>query len=151
MSDERQNQELQIRALLERYSFAIDSRDEAMLASCFTVDATAHYHKGFVTEVFLKTAAEISRFLLQRTSVYSATNHLISNARIEIDKTTARVEMHVIAHCIVSAQPKVLVRGIRYEDDLVRETRGWSIRHRVHVPQWQYEAATVPPAIPVAK
>lgn len=149
MSADDSAERLAIRELVNRYFFAIDDRDEALLASCFTAEATAHYHKGFVTEVRLKNGGDIARFLLDRTSVYSATNHVASNMNIARHVDTARVVIHTVATCVVGSQGKVLVRGIRYEDDLVREPDGWRIRHRVHIPQWQYEAAAVTPAIPI--
>ena len=138
-----------VRNVLERYLYAVDSRDEKALASCFTADAKAHYHKGYATEVFLQRNTEIAKFLLDRTSVYSSTNHLTSNASITIDGDRANAITHAIAHVITSSDGRVLVRGLRYIDELVRAADGWSIQSRVHVPLWQYEAASVPPAIPV--
>jgi hypothetical protein len=140
-----------IRNVLERYLFAIDTRDEAAVASCFMADATAQYHKGFATEVFLKENRAIAKFLLDRTSVYSTTNHTTSNASITINGDRARAVTHAIAHVVVASPAKVLIRGLRYEDDLVRRPDGWFIRHRVHNPLWQYEADSIPPAIPVRK
>jgi len=138
-----------IRELLEQYFHAIDSRDEQLLTSCFTADATALYHKGFVTQVSLVSSEGIARFLLKRTSVYSATTHLIGNTRIQVKDNTACTAMFSVANCVVANEPKILVRGIRYEDNLVRsDEAGWLIKDRVHIPQWQYEVASVLPAIP---
>lgn len=140
-----------VRDVLERYFYAIDARDEHAVTSCFTADARAHYHKGAITEVFLENAGPIAKFLLDRTAVYSATNHTLSNASITIEGATARAVTHAIATVIVATQPRALVRGILYEDELVRDGSGWLIRHRTHIPVWQYEAPAVPPAIPVRK
>lgn len=138
----------EIRALLEQYFFAVDARDEALLQACFAADATGHYHRGFATEVVLEGAAAIARFLLQRVSMYSHTTHAIANFRVTAAGSGARSVMHAISTCVYTADSRILVRGLRYEDELVRGDDGWRIRHRLHVPQWQYDVAAVPPAIP---
>ena len=92
---------------------------------------------------------EIARFLLNRTAVYSATNHQISSVRISPAGEGCASDMFAIAHVVDRERSLVLVRGLRYEDELVREEGEWRIQRRTHTPQWQFEAAAVPPAIPV--
>jgi len=46
---------------------------------------------------------------------------------------------------------RIRVRGLRYIDDFVKTPEGWRIRHRVHIPIWQYEVVSVPPGLPQAK
>lgn len=139
--------EQRIRRVLERYYFGIDTRDRDIVASCFTKDAAALYHKGFDTEVTLSGGYGIADFLLQRIAVYSGTNHLASNTRVTISGATAHAECHAIAHVVFEGD--VRIRGLRYVDDLVREADGqWRIKHRTHIPLWQYHAKEVRPSIP---
>jgi hypothetical protein len=42
----------------------------------------------------------------------------------------------------------VLVRGLRYDDRLLRENGEWRIEARRHNPLWQYETRCVPPRVP---
>ncbi len=139
--------EQRIRRVLERYYFGIDTRDRDVVASCFTRDAQALYHKGFDTEVALSGNYGIADFLLERISVYSGTNHLASNTSVRIDGATAHAECHAIAHVVYAGD--VRIRGLRYVDDLVRAADGaWRIARRTHIPLWQYHAAEVKPSIP---
>jgi hypothetical protein len=43
---------------------------------------------------------------------------------------------------------QVLVRGLRYDDRLVREDGAWRIASRRHNPLWQYETVSVLPRVP---
>lgn len=120
-----------------------------MLIACFTAEAVAHYHKGFEAEVRLYTAVNIARFLLKRTLLYAATNHQACNIRICVRADSASSVIHALAHLLLASEPKILVRGMRYEDELIRIDDTWRIRSRLHTPRWQYEAVAVRPAIPL--
>jgi hypothetical protein len=52
-----------------------------------------------------------------------------------------------VAHLIegVAGPGHVMVRGLRYEDRLVRQADGWRIAHRIHRSLWQYDAEAVSP------
>jgi len=137
-----------VRAVLEQYFHAIDSRNEILLTECFAPDASVHYHKGFEAEVRLSKADAIARFLLHRTSQYRATNHHASNTRVVATGDSASAVTYAVAHVVLAQKPKILVRGIRYDDQLALTDGRWQIQSRLHVPLWQYEAVSVPPAIP---
>lgn len=135
-----------IRSVLERYFYGIDSRDRAIVASCFTDDAKAIYHKGFTTEERHTGGGAIADSLITRISVYSHTNHLGSNTAVTLSGDTAHAVTHAIAHVIYG---DIRVRGIRYIDDLVRGADGeWRIAQRTHIPLWQYHAESVTPSVP---
>ncbi len=135
-----------IRDVLERYFFALDTRDEALLASCFTGDATILYHVGSPAEVALRGREAIVRRLHGRTKDFTATTHARSNTVARVNGDTATADTHAVVHVLTGSHMRV--RGIRYHDVLVRQADGWQIRERTHVPVWQHDAIGVPPFLP---
>jgi len=45
--------------------------------------------------------------------------------------------------------PKIIVRGLRYRDQVVRLKEGWRISALEHGPLWQFEALATAPSIPI--
>lgn len=135
---------LAVRQLLERYFSCIDRRDWTGLADCFAEDAHAVYNSG-QAQTLAGRAAIVER--LRVVERFAATNHILSNAHVTIGNHDARSITHAVAHLLPAegSLQRILVRGLRYEDDLALDAGTWRISRRVHQPLWQYEADAIPP------
>lgn len=134
---------IRIRQTIETYMFGVDAKNLQALLSCFTEDAQALYHRGTVDEKTVAGGEPIARGVFESCSRFSASNHSISNFVATVDGDSASANTFAIANVIIGA--KGLVRGLRYEDHLVRVGEGWVIDKRVHTPLWQSEVAIVTP------
>lgn len=130
-----------IQGLLVRYAHAVDRRDLTTVAECFTQDAS---YKGSLGEGTIQAALAALRDRMER---YESTMHLLGNQLIEIDGDRARSETYAIAHHRTNANGdlRLLVVGVRYEDDLVRHEGRWLIRHRVVHMEWERDDAVFLP------
>lgn len=131
-----------VRRVLERYYSCIDRRDWSGLAECFTEDVAATYN-SHGAEKLDGLPALIER--LKVVSRFFASNHVMSNTFITVDGDAAEAVTMTIAHLVRSSDPasEILVRGIRYDDGLVRRDGIWKIRRRIHMPLWQYRTETM--------
>jgi hypothetical protein len=136
-----------IRDVIGQYFYSLDRRDFAALGACFTPDVHAEYFCGKAVHAGREAVVEALRAIAQ----FKFTNHLICNMKIKVDGDRAKADTNAIAYIIVDdggGKGRVLVRGIEYLDDLVHGPEGWRISRRLHIPTWQYDVASVPPAIP---
>jgi ketosteroid isomerase-like protein len=136
-----------VRTVIERYFNAIDRRDYALLATCFTQDV------DFEFNLETKIAVKGRDALIARMSAIprpAASSHALSNTSIDIDADGATAVTFAVVHVILGQIDggKVLVRGIRYDDRLVREEGHWLIAARRHNPLWQYETVATLPWVP---
>lgn len=135
-----------IRAVIDLYFYGLDGRDRAALAACFTKDAHVRYQIGTELE-FTRDGNEViaSHFhgSMMRQTV---TTHMGASVVIAIDGDRARAVTNAMANVIQG--DRALIRGLRYEDELVREGGGWRIAERRHYPLWQHEAEARKPVIP---
>jgi hypothetical protein len=139
-----------IRDVIGQYFSGLDRRDFAALTACFTSDAHGEYDGGKTVHVGREAIIKA----LQGITQFKFSTHLIGSMMIELNGDRAKADTHGIAFLVVDdsgGKGRILVRGLRYLDDLVQGPEGWRISHRVHIPIWQYEAASVPPALPRAK
>jgi hypothetical protein len=103
---------LQINDLLIRYTRAIDTKDWALLDTCFTPDAHVDYTSaGGVAGDYPKVRAWLEKAL----APFPMTVHALANSIVEIDgdRATARTV------------------GAFYNDKLVWTDDGWKIRERI--------------------
>jgi ketosteroid isomerase-like protein len=129
---------LAVRDVLERYTHAMDRRDEALMRSCFTPDADLSYFgglRGF-------TGTEFADSFVSSLEPFGFIDHSISSLRVTVDGDVAAVDVHLCATMALKDAPVVLIRWVRVTDELVREPSGWKIAKRRHVPQLQYESPT---------
>lgn len=79
---------------------------------------------------------------LHRMVAYDATNHSLSNVRIEMIGDTAVAHSLVIAtlHQGVQGVGRVQVRAIDYVDHLIKANGFWRIAQRKHRATMQYDA-----------
>lgn len=139
-----QDQDLRIRTILERYFHAVDRRDFELLGTCFTDDVDFEFNLETKIEVKGRDAL-VARFMGMNKP--HASSHSMSNTGITVTGNTARSTTFAVVHAVMAPGPdaRVLIRGLRYDDEFVYGTDGWRIRRRRHNPLWQYEAKTVTP------
>jgi hypothetical protein len=132
-----------IRRVIETYMYGVDAKDLAALRSCFSDDAAAIYHGGTPEEKTVDGGARIAGHVHTSCSRFTASNHSISNFVATADGASGTANTFAIAHVVVGR--KGLVRGLRYEDTLVKSAGEWRIVRRLHTPLWQQEIAIVDP------
>lgn len=123
-----------IAELCIRYTFALDAKDWALLASCFGPDP-----------VFVHPGGRLEGFeaILGRTSAaldpLDATQHLLGNIDVAIDGATGRATTYFHAQHVRAGTPggDLYVIAGRYEDAVVRTDAGWRIRERVQSYLWR--------------
>jgi ketosteroid isomerase-like protein len=122
-----------IHDLVTRYACAVDRRDFAAVAACFTPDADTDYTywKGPIREVLEKIRAGVGGFAM--------TMHVLGNHLATVDGDSATSETYAVCYHRRPGVPDgaQLVVAMRYLDDLVRTPDGWRIRRRHATVEWQ--------------
>jgi ketosteroid isomerase-like protein len=133
--------ERDIVAVCVRYATALDTKDWALLRTCFTPDAVTDYgeHGGCngYEEIETLVRAAIGRM--------ARTQHLLGNFAVTVDGDEARAECYLQAQHVrpeVEGGPNFIIAG-RYLDKLVRTTEGWRIAHRTLETWWTEGNAAV--------
>jgi hypothetical protein len=118
-------------ALLVRYATAIDRRDWALFATCFTQDVEADY--GAITRCTDRDT--LVEFMRRGHAKIGATLHRMSNFVIDGDAEGATATSYVDA-LLMHADGKEILRQAHgwYEDRLVSGRDGWRIARRRFVP-----------------
>ena len=126
-----------------RYCTALDTRDWALLAECFTDDAEARYQSPGVagTDGYVGFPA-IEKRLGDSMNLLLASQHCVSNHVISLRESEAECRCYVRAQHIRSAATGVesFMVGGTYADRLVRTEVGWRISSRVMTYTWTDEA-----------
>lgn len=138
----RAEKEVAVRRVLDRYMAALDELDLTALQRCFTDDADIEHDLKPVRFTGGKAFAEGARILGR----FHARDHAISNVVMTVGEHEASVRWRAIA--TLAEQHRIVVRGVRYEDQIVLGGDGWKIRRRRHIPLWQYEVAPSALALP---
>lgn len=137
---------VEIRAVIEGYFAGIDRGDKDQLARCFARHAVYQSLGGTLD---MCGREEIREKLVSGT--LAASHHVPAHVTIEMDGNGgARTETLAIAYLVKHPNPggQILVRGLRYEDQLVREDGIWVIAKRKHITLWQTETTSVAPFLP---
>jgi hypothetical protein len=118
----------EISGVMHRYCTAVDTRDWALLASCFTPELEADFRSFGGREVVRGRDAWVEAV---RATVggLDATQHLTANHVHEIDGDTAHFTAYLQAvHVLANDQgdPEYTVGGY-YDCDMVRGPDGWRI------------------------
>jgi uncharacterized protein (TIGR02246 family) len=114
----------EIRTLLARYCFAIDSLDADAWADLFTEDGVFHYALG---EPLVGREA-LRQFV---SMVPGDRHHLTMNELIEVDGDNATVRAYAL---VTKESPPVISAVGEYEDMLRRTADGWRFARRVYTP-----------------
>ena len=122
--------------LLHRYATAIDDRDWARLATCFTADAVALYGPVLGRQEGIAAIEKTCRTAIEPLD---ASQHLVGTHEIELDGDRARARCYVHAQHTRAGMPggDNFVIGATYFDQLVRTPDGWRIRERELRILWQ--------------
>ena len=122
---------VEITQLLYRYARAIDAKDWKALEQIFTPDARIHYAVERGAELRFP---ELGPWLAQAMAIFKATQHVITNPLVEIDRDRARCTSYLTGtHVQVRRDSGVQVlttEGSTYSDELVRTREGWRIASR---------------------
>lgn len=122
---------IEIDDLLIRYTTAIDTKDWALLDTCFLPDAEVDYvSSGGIAGKY----PEVRAWLEKALAIFPTTIHAISNSSIQLSGDRAR------GRTLVN-NPMVLPKGeggsfiftvyAYYNDELVRTDAGWRIAKRI--------------------
>ncbi len=137
MTDAEIADHVRIRAVLGNYFSAIDQRDLAFLLTCFTEDAEAIYNAGTPDARPSQGGAKMCGMLVKRAALFASSNHSVSNITIRIEGDRAASTTFAVVHA--NGGDHIVVRGLRYDDELVKQGEAWKIATRRHSPLWQHE------------
>ncbi len=122
-----------ITEVLHRYCRGVDRLHEELLASAYHEDS--HDDHG----LFKGTGREFARFVVKVLREHAdATQHCLTNVRIEVDGEVAHCESYVVARHWREREDSTRLEtaGGRYIDRLDRRSGEWKIAHRVVVLEW---------------
>jgi uncharacterized protein (TIGR02246 family) len=114
----------EIRNLLARYCFAIDTRDADAWADLFTEDGVFHYSVGEP----ISGKGALRNFI---SLVPDDRHHLTMNEIIEIDGDTATVRAYAL---VTKESPPVISAVGDYKDTISRTSDGWRFSSRIYSP-----------------
>jgi hypothetical protein len=118
----------QITEVLIRYATGIDSKNWALLRTCWTEDVDVDYG-----EVGRYSGADaITGLMEQLHDAMGPTYHRLTNFAIAVDgdRATARSYVHAVLQAIPD-DPASWVEALgHYDDGLVRTSEGWRIARR---------------------
>jgi hypothetical protein len=118
--------------LVKVYALGVDMRDLDTVLSVFTPDAMVEGMAGTMP------AAEYLPNIFAGASVYSATQHNITNQHVSIDGDEALVWSYAVCYHLEepgSGRDDLIV-ATQYRDRCRRAGDGWLITARTSVPQW---------------
>ncbi|MZG13966.1 nuclear transport factor 2 family protein [Streptomyces sp. SID5914] len=128
--------EAEIERLLVTYATALDTKDWALLASCFTPDCQARYQDKVFDD-----REHLCRTMRKLHDPLDSSLHRISNVAASVMGDHATSVSYVdalLVHTGHTDGPLYRVAG-RYEDELVRHRGQWLIRKRTFEPYWVWE------------
>ncbi len=136
---------IMVRAVLERYSRAIDRLDGDLLESCYWADAKVNF--GVEEPV----ANFIQRALPSLRDRYDATMHSLAQSIIEVDADHAYAETYNVAYHRGrdGGRSTLTTVGNRYVDVFHRRDGEWRILHRQVIIEWSKLDADVTITHPV--
>ena len=127
---------LAIQDVLAQHSRGVDRADEAILKSAYWPDAEVAYGG------FNGPAHQFCEMLPGAIKRYAATQHTITNIRIDLRGAEARVETYVTAYHYLAAEEgdaEMTYLG-RYLDRMRKRGDVWKILHRQVVMDWNQNA-----------
>ncbi|RBY84405.1 nuclear transport factor 2 family protein [Blastococcus sp. TF02A-26] len=132
MSSAEATDVLAVMGVLNRYAWALDTRDWEGLREVFAADLRADYGAFTVAGV----DEMVERMRTSHAHVDS-TQHLIGGHDVRVDGDTARTRCQVIATLRRAGRPPRTYRtGAWYADELVRTAAGWRIAVRTATGIW---------------
>jgi len=138
---------IHIHDLLIRYTRAIDTKDWALLDTCFTPDAHLDYT---ATGGTAGAYPEVRAWLEKALAPFPITVHYITNSAVELDGDRARARTLVYNPMFFANPDRSLhdfTVGATYVDELVWTDQGWRIARRVE--EAGFVQGTLPPALEI--
>ncbi|HWF52857.1 MAG TPA: nuclear transport factor 2 family protein [Solirubrobacteraceae bacterium] len=138
----------ELRALVDAYASAVDTRDTARFLSLFVPDARLTIHQPGATTPVTFTGHDELPGALEPLSAYRATMHLMANHTCELAADSARGETYCLAHHLRPSGDgwEDLVMVIRYGDRYVRPEDKWRFAARdVRIEWTELRPASVEP------
>ena len=130
---------IELRALVDAYATALDTRDSDGLVALFTPDAHfGIYEPGRSDPSHAFNGAAELATLMEMLRVYGDTMHLMANHTVTIDGDGAAGEVYCLAHHLTDKDGETvdLVMTIRYRDRYARTSAGWRLARREVVRFW---------------
>jgi ketosteroid isomerase-like protein len=123
-----------VRRTVGHYFFCLDRRDFDGFGLVFTEDAIGEY--GGEGSVIRRGLAEIVEGM-RGVSQFSTTSHITSSQQILVEGDTASADTLCVCFNQTGDGATMLIRGVRYLDQLTRTPAGWRIARREHIPLWE--------------
>ncbi|MCI1747886.1 MAG: nuclear transport factor 2 family protein [Acidipropionibacterium sp.] len=141
VSEDQVADRLSIRTLIDAYAHYADSREPELQYGLYTPDGrTLVYRESGESEpVQVLTTHDQHVEGFAALSQYIATTHFNGQSVItSLTSSTATVESYCFAHHVLANDDgrTLIVMSIRYEDSLVKTTRGWRFAERKLVIVW---------------
>ena len=137
MTPEELSDRAEISDVIVRYGWSIDTKDWALLDTCFTDDAHVDYSSNPGGKV--GPYRDVRGWLEKVMSAFPVTQHLMSNIDVTLDGAIACVRTMVANPQGAATREGPLhffFVGARYDDDFVRTDAGWKIARRVETTLW---------------
>lgn len=125
MDIQRVGDELEIRALLNRYARAVDTKDWELYRSVFTDDAHIDYSSAGAAA---GTRDEVADWLAAGFGAIPWTMHYITNIDSDVHGDTATVRAMFYNPMQLPGMPETSCCGGYYHHELVRTPDGWRSR-----------------------
>ncbi|HMI87019.1 MAG TPA: nuclear transport factor 2 family protein [Polyangiaceae bacterium] len=122
---------IQIQDLLTRYALAIDSKDWALLDTCFAAGAQIDYTS---TGGKKGPYSEVREWLRKVLSSFAVTVHFLGNTSVELEGERARAHTYLwnpMGFQQADGSLHWFTVSAQYRDELVRTSDGWRIQQRV--------------------
>ncbi len=138
---------IRINELLTRYTVAIDTKDWALLDTCFTPDAHVDYTSSGGTK---GPYPEVRVWLEKALAAFPRTQHFISNTTVTIEGDRAKSRTYVINPMGFPKEDgslHIFTVGAYYIDKLVKTEAGWRIADRFE--EQAFLEGTLPEALKI--
>jgi hypothetical protein len=137
---------LALRALVEQYFYGIDHGDAAASAGCFA--ETCFFQINVEPPMVFESRDEVGA-AFSTNKLFEASDHSVSHHTLWMDGERICGAAYAIAHLVMrpAESRRLLVRGLRYDDEYVVELGAWRIKRRIHNPLWQYEVVATAPGL----
>ncbi len=132
----------EVRELLSRYAVALDTKDQALLESCFTPDVRVKYQLSHLeSELQIDGVLDLARGLGE----FDRTTHLVGTVLTRFEGDEAHVHSYSTAYLIGrdDSGPFLLTRAVQYRDQMRRFDGEWRIHRRTHSVSWETQSRVV--------
>ena len=134
-----------IRQVITRYFVAQDNRQRDAVLELFADDARLSMHGVEVADgrdaiaAYFSSERALEAMGVDREQILS-THHMMGTHLVDLRDENASAVTYAVAYIALDhdGREDLLVRGLRYLDELRRTRDGWRIVDRVHTSDWAY-------------